>query len=134
MLRELKRIQAEELDGRRSLEEQGALDPSKQGLELPKFGLGLIDQDTEEYDERVRQVLEAFVVEGSGVYGRGPRVFLDGLVKKLPPSDLSMSSQVVFSRSLFRAAWVNGPVRCRGGGGLNYRSTVDSLCLIGCGV
>lgn len=53
VLRELKRIQMEELEGRRLLEARGAQDPSKQGLELPKFGLGLIDQDTEEYDERV---------------------------------------------------------------------------------
>lgn len=53
VLRELKRIQMEELQGRRTLELEGAQDPSKQGLELPKFGLGLIDQDMEEYDERV---------------------------------------------------------------------------------
>lgn len=57
VLRELKRIQMEELQGRRSLELQGAEDPSKSGLRLPKFKLGLIEQDTEEYDERVREWL-----------------------------------------------------------------------------
>ncbi|CAN0015130.1 unnamed protein product, partial [Sphacelaria rigidula] len=52
VVRELKRLQHEELNGRRSLELQGAQDPSKSGLQLPRFKLGLIDQDTEEYDER----------------------------------------------------------------------------------
>lgn len=55
VVRELKRIQREEIDHRVNLEMQGVQDPARQGVELPRFRLGLIERDTEEYDERVRQ-------------------------------------------------------------------------------
>lgn len=55
VVQELKRIQREEIDHRVSLEMQGVQDPARQGVELPRFRLGLIERDTEEYDERVRQ-------------------------------------------------------------------------------
>lgn len=67
MVRELKRLQHEELNGRRSLELQGAQDPSKSGLQLPRFKLGLIDQDTEEYDERVSESIRSGPVR-SGLF------------------------------------------------------------------
>lgn len=53
VVRELKRIQKEELDHRVSLELKGVQDPARQGVPLPRFRLGLIERDTEEYDERV---------------------------------------------------------------------------------
>lgn len=54
MVRELRRIHKEELEHRFSLEQRGVQDPARQGVPLPRFRLGLIEQDTEEYDERVR--------------------------------------------------------------------------------
>ena len=55
VVRELKRIYREEIDHRMSLELSGVQDPARQGVELPRFRLGLIERDTEEYDERVRE-------------------------------------------------------------------------------
>lgn len=53
VVRELRRIHQEELEHRVSLEQRGVQDPARQGVPLPRFRLGLIEQDTEEYDERV---------------------------------------------------------------------------------
>lgn len=54
MVRELRRIHQEELEHRARLEMKGVQDPARQGVPLPRFRLGYIDKDTEEYDERVR--------------------------------------------------------------------------------
>lgn len=67
VVRELKRIQTEELQNRRSLEMQGVQDPADQGVPLPRFRLGLIERDTEEYDERVRA--EFVRLASSGAHG-----------------------------------------------------------------
>lgn len=81
-MRELKRIQHEELNGRKSLELEGAQDPSKAGLQLPRFRLGLIDQDTEEYDERVSQscdIKTSVSISQKDIRGLFPLVFLGQL-------------------------------------------------------
>ncbi|CAN0209912.1 unnamed protein product, partial [Scytosiphon promiscuus] len=49
---ELRRIYKEEIEHRTSLEMRGVQDPARQGVPLPRFRLGLIERDTEEYDER----------------------------------------------------------------------------------
>ncbi|CAM9547071.1 unnamed protein product [Ectocarpus fasciculatus] len=52
VVRELRRIHQEELEHRRRLEMKGVQDPAREGVPLPRFRLGYIDKDTEEYDER----------------------------------------------------------------------------------
>lgn len=55
MVAELRRIYKEEIEHRTNLERRGVQDPARQGIPLPRFRLGLIERDTEEYDERVRE-------------------------------------------------------------------------------
>lgn len=69
-MRELRRIQKEELEHRASLEHQGVQDPSRLGVSLPRFRLGLIERETEEYDERVRGISRGRDGEGWKKEGR----------------------------------------------------------------